>query len=79
MHQEEILQSIKAQTEAIERQTEAIERQTQAFEKYARNFERVFGTGIEKDVERIAAMTPEQRREHNRRIRAEYKASQAKK
>ena len=74
MYQEEILRAIQEQTAAINRQTEVIEKQTQSFERYARNFERVFGSGIEKEAAKIAAMTAEQRKEHNKRILAEAKA-----
>ncbi len=64
MYVEEILKAIQEQTAAIERQTEVIER-------LVRNFDRVFGSGIEKHARIIAAMTPEQRKELNRRVVAE--------
>jgi len=45
-----------------------------SIEQLARNFDRVFGTGLEKSAAEIADMTLEQRREHNRRVRAGYDA-----
>ncbi|HET6419747.1 MAG TPA: hypothetical protein VFG19_06315 [Geobacteraceae bacterium] len=64
MYVEEILRAIQEQTAAIERQTEVIER-------LARNFDKVFGSDLEKYARVIAAMTPEQRKELNRRVLAE--------
>jgi hypothetical protein len=51
--------------------TAAIERQTEVIERLTRNFDRVFGSDIEKCARKIAAMTPEQRKELNRRVLAE--------